>query len=117
MTANHLLLEKCRHNPEWAAKQISDLNKILEAVKQSHFSRVEELNKRIEELEADYERLLTRDTSNLKRLIKANETIEELETRYKAATGLLLSWGNYHNREIMEKAIDEVLRDGQIIGE
>ena len=53
----------------------------------------------------------------LMRAMDAEAELEELKQRYKAATGLLLSWGNYYNREIMEKAIDEVLRDGQIIGE
>ena len=54
--------------------------------------QIEKRDKRIKELEADYERLLKRATGNLKRLIKANEAIEELEATIERVSALPDEW-------------------------
>ena len=39
------------------------------------------------------------------------DRIAELEARYKAASGLALSWGNYFNRQLLEEEIDRMVSE------
>jgi hypothetical protein len=52
------------------------------------------------------------DVTELKNLaLSLLAEVEELTLRYKVASGLALSWGNYADREALETAIDEILAD------
>ena len=75
---------------EWEARPVLEL-----------VERITELEAKVAELEASCDALHN---------YISDKNIPELEARYKAASGLALSWGNYFNRAQLEQEIERIIQ-------